>query len=304
MTSFFKSLNSSLTNKLIVATLFAVTIGIGASSLAQGIGPYNPADRPKPPENPNGAKVKETFNKWFKPEKIDPNLPVETEVVEVRKGAGIPGVADTVKIVRKKQTKPEPTLADEEAAVEAALNQAAEEAEAKQPTRQPLIQQPPLRNAKIMAPEASETSPPLKMPTLDKPDNPYGLAAAQNRLNRTALLIQQGKVAEAKPELLSLKEWVTEATEAHIGLYKALSKIPSAQVQAELEKQVALEFATMRDKTYYQLAKINLAQNNPREATKLLVEVVKSQPSSAVGVEAYETLQAMGFTQKMQLIEE
>jgi hypothetical protein len=307
MTSFFKPtpLNTLLATTLLTATLvLTATPVLSPNGFAQGIGPYNPADRPKPPENPNGAKVKETFNKWFKPEKLDPNLPIETEVVEVRKGAGIPGSGDTIKIVRKKQTKPEPTLAEEEAAVEAALTDAAEEAEAKKPTRQPLIQQPPLRNAQVMAPEASETSPPLKMPTLDKLDNPYGLASAQNRLNHTALLIQQGKVMEAKPELLSLKEWVTEATESHIGLYKALSKIPSAQVQAELEKQVALEFATMRDKTYYQLAKINLAQNNPREATKLLVEVVKSQPSSAVGVEAYETLQAMGFTQKMQLIEE
>ncbi|MFN8615159.1 MAG: hypothetical protein U0003_04525 [Vampirovibrionales bacterium] len=280
---------------------------------AQGIGPDNPADRPKPPVNPSATKVKEAFDKFFaKKEPLDPNAPIETEVVEVRKGAGIPGLGDTVKVVRQKQVKPADVLPEEETAlvedaidslenINAATGQSKTPAA---PSRPPLIQQPPLQHAQVLPPQVSATNPPLKMPALDKPENPYGLVAAQNRLNRTALLIQEGKASEAKPEVLALKDWLTEATEAHIALYKALSKIPSAQVQSELEKQVALEFATMRDKAYYQLAKIHLVQNNPREATKLLVEVVKSQPGSPVGIESYEALQAMGFTQKLQLVED
>ncbi|MBK8189904.1 MAG: hypothetical protein IPK79_05575 [Vampirovibrionales bacterium] len=169
--------------------------------------------------------------------------------------------------------------------------------------RPPLLSQPPLENAKVVPPVESAQDPPRKLPALDNPKNPFGLADAEKRLNETAQLIEKKDYGSARAKLTPLKEWLMTSTEAHISIYKALSNVPAARVQSELEKQVALEFAKMRDKAFFQMGKILIAEQQPQEAIKLLTEVIKSQPRSEMGMAAYETLQEMGFTQKLQLLE-
>ena len=137
--------------------------------------------------------------------------------------------------------------------------------------------------------------------TVDDPKNPLGITKSAEQLNKVSSLIEAKKYTEAKALIEPLMNWLVDATEAHINLNKTLSKIPSAKVQAELEKQLALQFAIMRDKAFFNRAMIALGENKPSEAVKNLSRVVQSQPRSAMGLKAYELLQNIGFTEKIEL---
>ncbi len=304
----FSSSTARYTGILLAGLLAA---SMASNALAQhyhGVGPTNPADLQRPKkENPSGDALKEKFGKWFGKRSKSAKDGEELEVVEVRKGAGMPGQFDTVKVHRQKgsgdENNAEPEELDNDALVQNALqNIEAQAAKPKAPSRPPLLAQPRLENPVIAMPMVEADNPPEKLPALDNPGNPYGITAAEKQLNDTAMLIEQGQLATAEQQLNPLKDWLVQSTEAHIGLYKALNKIPSAQVQSELEKQVALEFGQMRDKALFQLARIYQNKNDNLNAIKLYVEVIKSQPSSQIGLKSYTHLQEMGFTQKLQLV--
>ncbi len=170
------------------------------------------------------------------------------------------------------------------------------------PSHEPLLSQPPLTNAKIESPEVDSANPPvLSHPRLDDPTNPLGFADAENRLKRLITLNDAKRFPEAKPGLLQLRQWLVDLTEAHIGLYKTLNQIPSAKGQAELEKELALQFAQLRDRAMMETARVYISEKDYGKAVKELSEVVKSQPKSRVGLRSYEMLQEIGFTEKLQL---
>jgi hypothetical protein len=305
------------TSHLISSTLLGVIILNGfALSYGQNypVGPMNPANNPNnapAKASPQVEAVKNKFSEWFGSRSKGPEEGEELETVEKKIGAGNPGQFDTVTITRRKKTAEE-IQRDQEAAmpedqlVEDALSQIqqAEQAKKAAPSRPPLLAQPPLTKVDIATPEVNKANPPQKLPALDNPSNPYSITAAEKKLNKTAEMIANRQYFAAEQEIKPLKEWLVQSTEAHINLYKALSKLPSAQIQSELEKQVALEFAKMRDTATYQMARIHQARNNDMEAIKLYVDVVQSQPSSQIGLQAYEHLQTMGFTQKLQLVQQ
>lgn len=169
--------------------------------------------------------------------------------------------------------------------------------------RPPLLTQPPLDNVKVEVPVVSPENPPVKLVTLDNPANPFGFTDAESKLNQVGLLIDNKEMGQAKGLLTPLRQSLVDLTEAHIGLYKALSNIPSARAQAELEKQLALQFALLRDKAMYQMGTINIVEKNYKNAIKELTEVIKSQPRSDLGLKSYRMLQEIGFTEKLQLAE-
>jgi len=169
------------------------------------------------------------------------------------------------------------------------------------PARPPMISAPPLTNAKIEKPTISEDNPPIKLVTLDDPTNPLGFTDALNRLNNISTLIENEDFHQAKILLTPLRQWLVDSTEAHIGLYKALSNVSSAKAQAELEKQLALQFALLRDKAMFQMGVLQVQQKNYKAAIKDLTEVIKSQPRSEMGLKAYSLLQEIGFTEKLQI---
>lgn len=139
--------------------------------------------------------------------------------------------------------------------------------------------------------------------TIDDPNNPLGVTTSAQKLNDSAQLISNKRYKEAHNILAPLKDWLVDATEAHITLHKTLKNIPSAQVQAELEKQLALQFALLRDKAFFQLGMLAIGQEDYSNAIKNLSRVIQSQPRSAMGAQAYEVLQKIGFTEKIQLRE-
>lgn len=144
-------------------------------------------------------------------------------------------------------------------------------------------------------------SPEKDYQAIDDPGNPLGITISAQKLDHSADLIDKQRYAEATKMLTPLKEWLVDATEVHINLYKTLKEIPSAQVQSELEKQLALQFAVLRDKAFFQLGLVAIGQKDYNLAIKNLSRVVQSQPRSPMGAKAYEVLQTIGFTERVQL---
>ncbi|MCA9789855.1 MAG: hypothetical protein KC462_08780 [Cyanobacteria bacterium HKST-UBA05] len=138
---------------------------------------------------------------------------------------------------------------------------------------------------------------------VDDPANPLGITTSARQLDSTADMIDRQQYSQAVDELTKLKQWLVDATEVHINLYKTLKEVSSAQVQAELEKQLALQFAVLRDKAFFQLGMAALGQKDYSTAIKNLSKVVQSQPRSPMGAKAYEVLQQIGFTEKVKLRE-
>lgn len=140
----------------------------------------------------------------------------------------------------------------------------------------------------------------VQSPLIDA-NNPIGLAQPYFLLQQSLELLKKKDVTAAKKIIEPLAEWLTEATEYHSILFKRLNDIDSAKNQAQVEKKIAFETASLRDKAYYQLATIYLVENNYRKAIKYLVEVIKSQPKSETAMKSYEILQQIGFTEKVRI---
>jgi hypothetical protein len=157
---------------------------------------------------------------------------------------------------------------------------------------------------KVEEPTISKDLPPDKnYVTVDDPKNPLGVTVSADKLNMAANLVMARKYLEAQKILVPLKDWLVDATEAHINLHKTLKSLPNAQIQSELEKQLALQFALLRDKSFFQIGMIGIGQKDYGIAVKNLSKVIQSQPRSAMGTQAYEVLQKIGFTEKIQLRE-
>ena len=142
---------------------------------------------------------------------------------------------------------------------------------------------------------------PVQSPLVDI-NNPIGIAQPYVLLQQSLELLKKKDIAGAKKIIEPLAEWLTEATEYHSILFKRLNEIDSAKNQAQVEKKIAFETALLRDKSFYLLGQIYLAENNYRKAIKYLVDVIKSQPKSETAMKAYETLQQIGFTEKVRMV--
>ena len=132
----------------------------------------------------------------------------------------------------------------------------------------------------------------------EDPKNELGLINAVKNIEKTSELIKNNNYSDAEKILVEVKEWLTDVTDFHFNLYKVFEKNPKMQSRAKIEKAHALDFGRVRDQSYYLLAKVYIAQNKLKEAVKLLVEIVKSQPDSELGQEAYKTLVDIKFSDK------
>jgi hypothetical protein len=261
----------------------SVTVSLTMSSIAdaQMVGPQQPQPRPTQ-EN----AVTKAISKFMKSKKTS-----KEGVEETQDAAGNQSDEDTSENGSEKLKVTEPLQKPR-------ANQPSTES-MKHP---PLLNQPPLTNARIEAPQIDEQNPPvLSHPRLDDPTNPLGFADAETKLRKFITLVDAKRYNEAKPGLLQLRQWLVDLTEAHIGLFKTLNQVPSARGQAELEKELALQFAQLRDRAMLETAKIYISERDYPKAVKELTEVVKSQPRSKMGLRSYELLQEIGFTEKLQL---
>lgn len=275
---------------LAFAGIFVFNPLTDAKSSAQMVGPSLPMARPAKAKtapiasNQTTTEVKNALKGFFKPtgRTITPSKPASAEA-NADKTAALP-----------EETEP----------VELKLPEAQEEIQtsASPPQRPPMLALPPLGEIQIAEPVASVESPPLAAAKrIDAKDNPLGLAAAKNDLQAVQKMLDNKQFEPANDRLFPLRQWLVDSTEAHINLYKALGKLPSAQVQAEFEKQLALEFAKLRDASFVETGRYYMGTNQPQKAVKELVQVVQSQTKTDLGLKAYQLLQQVGFTEQLQL---
>ncbi len=131
--------------------------------------------------------------------------------------------------------------------------------------------------------------------------NELGLIYSAKKLEEANTLIKENKFQEAEALISSVKEWLTEATEMHYSIYQLYGKQdkPVTLEYAKVEKAHAIDFGQLRDQSYYLLAKVYIAQNKFKDAAKLLVLIVKSEPNSGLGRESYKLLQDIKFSDRI-----
>lgn len=278
-----KRLNKTATRHLgmVLATTVVMPLILQAQVQAQDVGPVAPP--PKPPlENSVGKALGAWLKGTKKPE--NPNAQPKVDRTLTKDDNYLPGGQQPMTTPTKRTAPVQPTTM------------------APAVQHPPLLVQPPLNNAKIDTTVVDSENPPnLTHPKLDDPNNPLGFADAEIKLKHFSQLVTEKRYVEAKPGLIQLRQSLVDLTEAHIGLYKTLNQVPSARGQAELEKELALEFAQLRDRAMLETAKVYISEREYNKAVKELADVVKSQPRSKLGLRSYEMLQEIGFTEKLQL---
>ncbi len=140
----------------------------------------------------------------------------------------------------------------------------------------------------------------LKVNPMEDMNNPLGLLRIEEKVNRAAYLTKLKRYAEAEKEFKEQIDWLIDATEHHTNLFKVLRNLDNADAQAGLERELALQHAVLRDIAIYKYANLQILQKNYKKAVELLVDVVRSQPKTELGFSAYEKLQEVGFTFKVE----
>ena len=131
------------------------------------------------------------------------------------------------------------------------------------------------------------------------PKNTLGVIYAKNVINKAKFYIEEEDYESAKEALNSINEWVYNATEYHTNLFKILQKVDNSEAQADIERDLAMKFAVLRDRSLFLDAKVHIANGEEQQAVENLVEVIRSQPSTDLGFKAYDLLQKIGFTYKV-----
>lgn len=126
--------------------------------------------------------------------------------------------------------------------------------------------------------------------------NQLGTAYVENAINKARNLVKAKNYIDATILINSINQWTADSAEYHTDLFKTLKKIENADVQANIEKELAIKFAVMRDEILFLNAEIFIHENKKRNAVENLVEIVKSQPNSELGFKAYKLLKEIGFT--------
>lgn len=259
-----------------LALALAISVSLGGWAFAQ-VGPQAPASQQPQSQGMVQDKVVNGISKLFNKKKKDD---AEATAPTPDDGNAKPVVLSPDEAARLKPVKPSEQVYK----------------------RPPMLTQPELTSVKIEPAQVDPENPPVfNHPMLDDPNNPLGFTDAENRLRAVSTKIEANQIGEARSHLVPLRQWLIDSTEAHIKLYQVLQTVPSAKAQAELEKQLALEFAQLRDHSMLEMGKVYIAEKDYGKAVKELIEVIKSQPRSKIGIQSYELLQEIGFTQKLQL---
>jgi predicted nucleic acid-binding protein len=131
--------------------------------------------------------------------------------------------------------------------------------------------------------------------------NELGLIYSAKKLEEANNLIKENKYPEAEKLIIPIKEWLTESTEMHYSVYQIYNKQDkhTSQEYGKVERAHAIDFGQLRDQSYYLLAKVYIAQNKIKDAARLLVFIIKSEPNTGLGKESYKLLQDIRFSDRI-----
>lgn len=152
--------------------------------------------------------------------------------------------------------------------------------------------------------DASNKDEPPTVNIMANPANILGVTNAENKIKDVKYLMRNNRYNEANAIIIPAVDWLNNATEFHTNLYKTLKDIDSAKVQADVERDLALRYAILRDQASFQMALLYIHENKLKEASDKLVDIVRSQPTTKLGYDAYDKLEEIGFTYKAQYVEQ
>ncbi len=139
-----------------------------------------------------------------------------------------------------------------------------------------------------------------KLTRVYDPKNKLGITYIENIIRKAEFYLEEEDFDSAKQALDKISEWVYDATEYHTDLFKTLKNIENSEAQANVERNLAIQFAILRDRALFLESKVHIANGKQKQAVEKLVEIVRSQPKTDLGFKAYETLQEIGFTYKIE----
>ena len=133
----------------------------------------------------------------------------------------------------------------------------------------------------------------------ENPQNELGLIYFANRIEAGKKYLEENNLTEAEKILKSATEELTDITQLHFDLFQSLNKYPLKNLEAKMEKAHAIDFGKLRDQSSFLLAKTYIEEKKLKDALKLLVEIIKSQPNSEIGKESYKALIELNFSDKV-----
>lgn len=309
-------LSSSRLVLLLTSSVFLASYICPQASYSQAIGPVGPVRRIERPAPPSKS-IKESFEdatgglgSKFKDFFKNTGRTVETDnkTSNGQAEADVPSTqslnADAFMLPAGGSAKSDTAVSKESSSKQAAPNSAASYAMPRTQVQKPSILSPlPPMQPQIEETATSTVNPPQMLATrIDAADNPLGIAVARKRVEAVERQVKgDNPPLSLEGEILSLRRWLIDATEAHVVLYESLKRLPSARVQAEFEKQLALEFGKLRDRLLYASGVYYINTKRPQKSVNDLVQVIESQSRSELGLQAYEKLQKIGFTEQLRL---
>ena len=148
----------------------------------------------------------------------------------------------------------------------------------------------------VYAQQVNQTVNKASVTLVNNAKNQLGTAYAENSIKKAESNIKSNNYPAAKQTIDSINQWISDAAEYHTDLFKTLKKIENADAQANIERDLAIKFAVMRDKVLFLQAQILIHDGQKRAAVENLVEVMNSQPNTELGFQSYKLLQDIGFT--------
>lgn len=139
------------------------------------------------------------------------------------------------------------------------------------------------------------TKPDLKISIQEDPKNELSLTFAAIKIEEAREYQNNGNFIESERILKEISKWLKDSAEYHFDLYEKLNSNLKTLSISKIERAYAHDFAKLRDKSYFYLAKIYIKQKKVKKAIPLYIEIIKSQPDSKLGLKSYRMLKVLKF---------
>ncbi|MGD9684406.1 MAG: hypothetical protein AB7W16_24845 [Candidatus Obscuribacterales bacterium] len=128
---------------------------------------------------------------------------------------------------------------------------------------------------------------------------PLSSLDAKNKIEELSNRLAVSNPDQLKDGIFAISEWLQDVADAHWKMYKAFEKSDSTRLQAQSERETALEFSRLKNRAKLLKADLFIKMNRYPEALGPLVDIVVAEPKSETGQAAYKRLIDMGFSKQI-----
>lgn len=151
-----------------------------------------------------------------------------------------------------------------------------------------------LMSAPVTAQTQVNTNEPNIIEPISETDTLLSLNGGKKLMAEAETAISQANYDLASTKLQQARRVFNQLSNFYLQLAESFSGIDN-DITAQ-QRAGALETATLRDESTYQLALVHRAQGKPELAVPLLIQIIRSQnPTSELGRKSYQQLYEIGF---------